>query len=206
MTGQPNRRPRKRLMPLRRSQFIHEYLRDLDATAAVVRAGYSTKSAKSTAHTLMQDTAVQAEIQAAFARRVKRMELKQDDVVRELMAVAFADIGTFVTWDDSGLTLKPSSSLDKGDTAVISEVIHTVSEKGGTTRVKLHSKMEALNMLSRHLGMFVERVEHTGRIDISADIYQSMSVEEAQGMLKELRSRKVLDVPVRIVEGEGKVE
>ena len=79
------------------------------------------------------------------------------------------------------------------------QVTSTVTERGSNTRVKLHSKMEALSMLARHLGMFVERVEHSGKVNIDTDIYQEMSLEEARDMLRALRSRPVL-------EGEGSVE
>lgn len=193
-------RPRRiSKMTLRRKRFINEYLRDLNQTAAAIRAGYAKKTAGETASELMKNPDIQVQIQDSFIRRSKRTELKQDDVIREIAAVAFADMGTFVSWDNNGLKLKDSLTLNKGESSVISEVIHTVSERSSSTRVKLHSKLEALNMLARHLGMFVEKVEHTGKIDINTDVYQNMSLKEAQEMLKAFRARPAL-------EGKGLVQ
>jgi phage terminase small subunit len=183
----------------KRNRFVNEYLRDLNQAAAAVRAGYAAKSSSRMARKLMADPTVQVKISEGFARREKRMELSQDEVVRELMKVAFQDMGLFVTWDADGATLKPSDQLPEGSTAVVSEVVSTITEHGSNTRVKLHSKLEALNMLSRHLGMFVERVEHTGKVDIDTAIYQERSLEELEGMLKALDTGTV-------VEGGGSVE
>lgn len=61
----------KRLTPLRQ-RFVSEYLVDLNATQAAIRAGYSPKTAQKIASQLLDKTGVQAAIQAKMQQREKR--------------------------------------------------------------------------------------------------------------------------------------
>lgn len=72
-----------------RERFVDEYLVDLNATQAAIRAGYSPKTAYSMGQRLLKDVEVQAAIQEARARREKRTEITQDRVVREIADNAF---------------------------------------------------------------------------------------------------------------------
>lgn len=71
--------------------FVAEYLVDLNATQAAIRAGYSEKRASEIGYQLLQKTTVQAEIQEAMADREERTGVTQDRVVAELERVAFAE-------------------------------------------------------------------------------------------------------------------
>lgn len=72
-----------------RERFVDEYLVDLNATQAAIRAGYSPKTAYSMGQRLLKDVEVQAAIQEARARREKRTEITQDRVVQEIADNAF---------------------------------------------------------------------------------------------------------------------
>jgi len=71
--------------------FVREYLVDLNATQASIRAGYSQRSAKQTAHELMARPEIQEAISAAQAQRAERVEIQADDVLRRLWSIASAD-------------------------------------------------------------------------------------------------------------------
>lgn len=90
----------------RQRQFVEEYLVDLNATQAAIRAGYSQKTAEQLGYQLLQKPLVQAEIQAAMERRAKRTGITQDRVVEELGKVAFAEAA-----DGSDSELKYSNKL-----------------------------------------------------------------------------------------------
>lgn len=79
-------------MPLNEKQkrFVLEYLVDLNATQAAIRAGYSEKSASRIAVELLNKTQVSEEIQKQRAKLQNKLEITQERVLEELAQVAFA--------------------------------------------------------------------------------------------------------------------
>ena len=150
-------------MTPRQTRFVGEYLVDLNASEAALRAGYSPRTAASQGGRLLQNVEIAAAIAAAQAKRAERTEVTQDRVVREFAKLAFVEMGAFVEWGKDGVTLKESAELTPELRAAISEVSETITEHGGTVRFKLHDKKGALDSLARHLGMFPSKVELTGK-------------------------------------------
>lgn len=72
----------------KQKRFVEEYLIDLNATQAAIRAGYSENSAMEQGYQLLQKTSVQHAIQQAQNKRSKRTEISQDDVIKGLMLEA----------------------------------------------------------------------------------------------------------------------
>lgn len=72
----------------KQKRFVEEYLIDLNATQAAIRAGYSENSAMEQGYQLLQKTSVQHAIQQAQHKRSKRTEISQDDVIKGLMLEA----------------------------------------------------------------------------------------------------------------------
>ena len=79
----------KLLMALtdKQKRFVEDYLVDLNATQAAIRAGYSAKTAEQQAYQLLQKTSVSEAIAAAQAARSERTELTQDWVLDRLREV-----------------------------------------------------------------------------------------------------------------------
>lgn len=146
----------------KQEEFCKQYLLDLNGKQAAIRAGYSAKTADVIAGQLLRKTSVKAQIDRLMAKRGQRVEVKADQVVRELCRIAFADIRKAVTWDASGVSVMPSDLIDEETGAAIAEVSQT--QHG--VRVKMHSKTEALAKLAQHLGMLIDRKEHTGKISL----------------------------------------
>jgi phage terminase small subunit len=67
-------------------------------------------------------------------------------------------------WGAGGVTLRESSELTDDEAALVSEVAETVSAAGSGLKLKTHDKVRALELLGKHLGMFVDKVEHSGAI------------------------------------------
>jgi phage terminase small subunit len=147
-------------------RFVAEYLIDLNATQAAIRAGYSQKTAKSQGNRLLTNVDVAAAIQEAQAKRSNRTEITQDRVLLELARIGFADIRNAVSWgrspvdtqaeeaEPNGLgiypvELMPSSEVDDDTAAAISEV--SLTAQG--VKLKTHDKLAALDKIARHLGM-----------------------------------------------------
>ncbi|SMG51466.1 terminase small subunit [Dethiosulfovibrio salsuginis] len=147
----------------KQAAFVEEYLVDLNATAAAKRAGYSVKTADRIGAELLGKTWVAAEIQKALKSRARRVEVTQDQVVIELAKIAFGSTRDMMEWGPGGVRLRPSSELTPDQAAMVAEVSETTSQNGGSLRLKVHDKVRALELLGKHLGMFVERKEITGR-------------------------------------------
>jgi len=71
-------------MTPKQEQFVAQYLLDLNATQAAIRAGYSKKTAASQGERLLRNVEIRSAIQAAQAARSKRTDVNQDDVIRGL--------------------------------------------------------------------------------------------------------------------------
>src|SRR3954447_6956535 len=143
-------------MPLndRQARFVAEYLVDLNATQAAVRAGYSPRSARQVAGRMMTNDDIAAAIAEAQAVRSRRTEVTQDRVVLELTRLAFGDPRRVMSWGPGGVRLRPSAELAEEEAAIVAEASQTVTENGGTIRLKVCDKLGALRLLGQHLGMF----------------------------------------------------
>lgn len=108
-------------MTERQSRFVEEYLIDLNATQAAIRAGYSEKSAYSQGERLLKNAEVRKAITAAAASRSERTQVDADYVLTKLK---------FLT-----------------------EHCTTPGQ------VDPRGAVGALNLIGKHLKMFVERVE-----------------------------------------------
>ncbi len=142
----------------KQSAFVAEYLIDLNATQAAIRAGYSVKGAAVTAFKLLTNANIQTylskEIQCAF----KRAEISQDAVLGELKKIGFSNMAEYVKWGPNGVTVKDSKNLLLEQTACVSEVSETTTKEGGSIKFKLHSKEKALEHLGRYLKLFTDTV------------------------------------------------
>lgn len=147
----------------KQARFVDEYMVDLNATQAAIRAGYSKKTAGQIGERLLR----KVEIQAALAERMKaretRTEITQDKVLAELARIAFGNKRALMTWGPSGVTLVDSETITDDDAAMVSEVSESITEAGGTIKLKTHDKVKALELLGKHLGMFSDKVELTGK-------------------------------------------
>lgn len=143
----------------KQEMFVQEYLIDLNATQAAIRAGYSTATAKEIGCKLLTKVNIRACIDAALAERSKRTGINQDRVIQELARIGFFKATDAVNVNKA--TLKEDISED--DAAVIASVkVKTVSGDAfdSTEReIKFADKLKALELLGKHLGMFKDKVE-----------------------------------------------
>ena len=138
--------------------FVDEYLLDLNATQAWIRAGFAKKSASVESCKCLAKPKIQAAIQKALDRRAKRTEITQDRVIQELALIGFSDMKNYVDFGPSGVSLKELSEMPPEISRVISEVSHNFNaEGGGSVKFKLYDKQTALVNIGKHLGMFVDK-------------------------------------------------
>lgn len=137
--------------------FVDEYLIDLNATQAAIRAGYSEKTARAVGAENLTKPNIQTAIQERIQEREKRTEVTQDMVVQQLAKVAFSDLKEYVEWGPNGIVIRPSDNVDG---TVLQSISETMLPKGGKkTEIKLTDKMKALELLGKHLGMFSDKMK-----------------------------------------------
>jgi phage terminase small subunit len=75
-------------MPLtpKQERFINEYLIDLNATQAAIRAGYSKKTSKSQGQRLLTNVDIAAAIARAQGDRTERTNITQDYVLESIFS------------------------------------------------------------------------------------------------------------------------
>jgi phage terminase small subunit len=142
--------------------FVVEYTKDLNATRAAIRAGYSKRSARNQGQRMMTNDDVRAAIDAALEERIERTKMDADEVLLELSKIARSDMRDYAEWGPGGVRLKESEGLTDEAAAAVAEVSQTVTAEGGSTRFKLHDKKGALELLGKHLKLFTEKHEHSG--------------------------------------------
>ena len=170
----------KKLTPKQRA-FVLEYLVDLNATQAAIRAGYSKKSAARIGVELLNKTQVSQAVAKAQERRAKKLEVNQETVIKELARIAFADPRSVFSWGPDGVMLRDSAELTDDEAVAVADVSETRTESGGSIKAKLHDKVKALELLGRHLGMFTDKLEHSGSVDIAAVLAEGIRRAKQRG-------------------------
>lgn len=157
----------RKLTP-KQKKFVEEYLIDLNATQAAIRAGYSKKNAHKIGPELVGKTRISAHIRKAIEKRSERTEIKQDDVLKELCNIGFSNLTDYLTVSNGVVTIKDFDGITKDKLSAVSSVKQT---RDGV-EIKLYDKIKALEDIGKHLGMFnglLEDKESLERLDAILD-------------------------------------
>ncbi|APB77396.1 terminase small subunit [Paenibacillus polymyxa] len=172
----------------KQNMFVKEYLIDLNATQAAIRAGYSKKTARKIGNENLTKPDIQAAIEKAMADRSKRTEITADRVLQEYAKIAFSDITDYlkintaervvdykkVEDEDGNVRKEPVFGLVQAvelfDTDNVDGekmlAVSSVKQSEFGIELKLHDKKGALDSLARHLGMFKDKMEHSGFVGV----------------------------------------
>lgn len=176
-------------LTLKQKIFVDEYLIDLNATQAAIRAGYSKKTAYRTGADNLIKPQIQAQIQKRMKDREERTEITQDFVLRELYAIANANGADFAKVVKKSIT---QPVLDAEGSLIQKEEFYNVVEIEPTDRlpdekkkaiagikqgrhgieVNTCDKIRALELLGKHLGMFTDKV----KVDIDGGLDKLESI------------------------------
>lgn len=146
------------LMALTKKQklFIEEYLIDLNATQAAIRAGYSTDTAKEIGCENLTKPNIRMHIDKALAERSRRTGVTADRVVQELAKIAFVNAVDVI---DPGTATIKEDALPEDTAAIQSVKVKTFGEDGLEREIKMADKIKALELLGKHMGMFKDKVD-----------------------------------------------
>ena len=156
------------------NKFISEYIKDYCGVKAAVRAGYSEKSARAQASTLLTKPNIQKAITREEAKLQNRFLATKEKILKELAVVGFSDIDDYIEVDDNGkVKIKNLDTLP----FAASRAIKSIKEKSKDMRNReddtllfretqleftLHDKLEALFKMGKELSMFKDKCEITG--------------------------------------------
>ena len=117
--------------------FVQEYLKDMNATQAAIRAGYSAHTAYSIGQRLLSNVEISQAIDAAMSERSERAKLTADYVLQNLHEIAQR-------------CMQKSPVMVKGEQAIDDEGRHmwTFDAKNA---------LRALELIGKHMGMFSDK-------------------------------------------------
>lgn len=141
-----------RLTP-KQARFVEEYLTDLNATQAAIRAGYSQRRADALGYENLRKPEIKDAIEAYQRERSARTGVTADRVVQEIARVAFASLSDVMTWGPAGAKVRPNDEITPDSAAAIAEI----TETNTGIKVKLHNKVAALEQLAKHVGLYQDR-------------------------------------------------
>lgn len=169
----------------KQAAFVEEYLVDLNATQAAVRAGFSARTAEQQGYRLLRNIQVAAAIAERKAKRIERLEITQDRVLAELGKIGFSDVRKVFT---GGGSLRRIEDLDDETAGALSsiEVVRRrvpgsdrdQPEYEDVTKIRLWDKRAALVDLGKHLGMFKEEISM--KIGLEAWVLHSLAPAQGQ--------------------------
>ncbi len=144
----------------RQKRFVLEYLIDLNATQAAIRAGYSQKTAYSIGQENLKKPEIQHAIQVEMDKRANRTEITQDRVLAEYARLAFFDVRKM--FDKDGKPLDIQNLDDDTAAALVGLDVQDVYLGNGddkefagyVKKYKMADKLKALEALGRHVGLF----------------------------------------------------
>ena len=144
----------------KQQRFVEEYLIDLNATQAAIRAGYSEKTAK----VIAAQNLSKLNVQEAQNKRTEQTQIDSAYVLKRLVEIDQMDVLDIM--DDDG-NVKPLRDWPKIWRQYISniETISMDDGEGWLKKIKWPDKVKNLELLGKHVsvGAFKDKIEHTGK-------------------------------------------
>ncbi len=179
---------RVRALTAKQQRFVEEYLIDLNATQAAIRAGYSPQNADVEGARQLGNVSVRTRIDVALAERSKRTGVNAGIVIQELAKIARVNLVDIIDPDTAEIKADAVDDL----AALASVRVKVTPTKNGDMverEVKLADKIKALELLGKHLGMFIERKEITGK-DGGPIQLEAMTAEQREQRIQELLEKR----------------
>lgn len=155
----------------KQARFVAEYLIDLNATQAAIRAGYSRRTANEQGSRLLAKASVKAAVADGQAKQLGKADLTAVRVLEEMRRLAFSDLRQ--AFDEHG-NLKPIQELSDETAAAVASVEVIIKNAAAGDKhtdtihkLKVWDKPRVLEMLGKHFSLLTEQVQHSGDLTIS---------------------------------------
>ncbi|MBS7060641.1 MAG: terminase small subunit [Eubacterium sp.] len=185
----------------KQKRFCDEYLIDLNATQAAIRAGYSEKTAYRTG----ADNLKKPQIEEYIAKRQKELsrstEITQERVIKELALIAFSNNADYAHVVEKKMQVEAGGALvdvlDKDGKPVMYRTVEPVLTEELTEEqkralavikkgrdgleVKSCDKVKALELLGKHLGIFTDKIEANVNDTTRSELQELLAQRKARG-------------------------
>jgi len=190
----------KKKLTAKQEKFVQEYLLDLNATQAAIRAGYSEKTAGSIGKENLQKPQIAEAIQKRRGKLAEKTEVTQERIVAELAKIGFSNLEDYLDVGENGLAQVNLKNVTRDQFAALSEVNVESTKVGDSpvtvtkTKIKLSDKRNALVDLGKHLGMFKEHKDDTPQLNVSMTLDQLKKLtKKERDQLRELLSARAAE-------------
>lgn len=128
----------------RQELFCQEYMIDLNATQAAIRAGYSERTARSQGNRLLTNVDVLARVKELKSKRAEKLELDAYWVLKRLMDIS-----------DRSIQAEPVMEWD-----------HALGEMVATGEYQFDSNgaNKATELIGKHIGLFDPKFKHVDKL------------------------------------------
>lgn len=185
----------------KQKRFCEEYLIDLNATQAAIRAGYSPKTAEQTASRLLRNVKVQEYIAKRQKELSRSTEITQERVIKELALIAFSNNADYAHVVEKKMQVEAGGALvdvlDKDGNPVMYRTVEPVPTEELTEEqkralavikkgrdgleVKSCDKVKALELLGKHLGIFTDKIEANVNDTTRSELQELLAQRKARG-------------------------
>jgi phage terminase small subunit len=158
-------------LPPRQERFCREYIKDLNATEAAIRSGYTKKSASVTACKMLRNANMQTRIAELVKPQMEEANTTVERILKEIARLAMVDIGQAFNADG---TLKPLKDMPEDvrrcisgidvDEIKITDLTGNNKVTGLTKKIRFWDKVKTLELLGRYQKLFTDKIEHSGAI------------------------------------------
>lgn len=182
-------------------KFCDEYLIDLNATQAAIRAGYTEKYANTNASKLLQNTTISQYIGERQKELSRKTEITQERVIRELALIAFSNTADYAHVVEKKMKAEVGGILvdilDKDGKPVTYRTVEPVLTEELTEEqkralavikkgregleVKSCDKVKALELLGKHLGIFTDKIEANVNDTTRSELSELLAQRKARG-------------------------
>lgn len=152
----------------KQQRFVEEYLVDLNATQAAIRAGYSEATASEIGYENLSKPQIAEAIAAARAERSERTRIDADWLLTRLAAEATADVGELYAEDGRIRPVKDWPLIWRQGLVAGLEVETILEGAGHVTKLKLSDRVKRLELIGRHINVqaFKDKIEQSGAVSL----------------------------------------
>ena len=153
----------------KQQRFVEEYLIDLNATQAAIRAGYSEKTAKEIGSENLTKPNIAKAIQEAQNKRQEQTQIDAAYILRRLVEIDQMDVLDIM---DDQMKIRPVNEWPKvwRQYVVNLENLELSDGEGCFKKIKWPDKVKNLELLGKHVsvGAFKDKIEHSGQLEIQS--------------------------------------
>ena len=185
-------------------RFIEEYLIDLNATQAAIRAGYKKSAARQIGSENLSKLDISEAVAELQAERSKRGQIKADNVVAELAKIAFSSMrhylrrthdGTLYV-DTTDTTPEQLDALKRFKTRDFKDGRGEDAREMQEIEIELPDKIRTLELLGKHLGLFQDKgtkQETVAELDPNDPAWQAHITDKLEGFEKYREQKQLVD-------------